>query len=120
LYLRALLTHGARSVLFNAYRRSRAHADRLSPIQRWVLSVAARRGHNKAVSALANKLARVIWAVWHRDVHAGRRVGTGQSGGERNLPHSVHRRRSTIMAQPVRPAPNQVEKCRLADDRSEP
>jgi transposase len=32
------------------------------------LSVADRRGYNKAVSALANKLARVIWAVRHRDV----------------------------------------------------
>ena len=44
-YLRALLTHGARSVLFNATRRARVHADRLSPIQRWVLHVAARRGY---------------------------------------------------------------------------
>ena len=67
-YLRALLTHGARSVLFNANRRARVNADQLSPIQRWVLGVAARRGYNKAVSALANKLARIIWAVWHRDV----------------------------------------------------
>jgi hypothetical protein len=32
------------------------------------------------------------------------------SGRERNLPCSVHRRRSTIMAQPVRPAPDEVEK----------
>ena len=67
-YLRALLTHGARSVLFNAKRRAHVHPDQLSPIQRWVLSVADRRGYNKAVSALANKLARIIWAVWHRDI----------------------------------------------------
>lgn len=67
-YLRALLTHGARSVLFNAKRRAHVHPDQLSPIQRWVLSVADRRGYNKAVSALANKLARIIWAVWRRDV----------------------------------------------------
>jgi hypothetical protein len=25
-------------------------------------------GHNKTAIALANKLARVIWAVWHREV----------------------------------------------------
>ena len=49
-------------------RRARAHPDRLTPIQRWVVELAARRGYNKAVSALANKLARIIWAVWHRDV----------------------------------------------------
>ena len=68
-YLRALLTHGARSVLFNAQRRARAHADRLTALQRWVIQVAARRGSNKAVSALANKLARIIWAVWRADVN---------------------------------------------------
>lgn len=67
-YLRALLTHGARSVLFNAYRRAKAHADRLTPLQRWVVALATRRGYNKAVCALANKLARIIWAVWRRDV----------------------------------------------------
>jgi len=67
-YLRALLTHGARSVLFNAQRRARAHADRLTALQRWVIGLAIRRGYNKAVSALANKLARIVWAVWRRDV----------------------------------------------------
>src|SRR5688572_8037989 len=68
-YLRALLTHGARSVLFNAQRRARAHSDRLTALQRWAIQVAARRGYNKAVSALANKLARIIWAVWRADVN---------------------------------------------------
>jgi transposase len=67
-YLRALLTHGARSVLFNAQRRARVHPDRLTALQRWVIALAMRRGYNKAVSALANKLARIIWAVWRRDV----------------------------------------------------
>jgi transposase len=67
-YLRCVLTHGARSVLFNAQRRARAHADRLTALQRWVVDLAARRGYNKAVSALANKLARIIWAVWRADV----------------------------------------------------
>jgi transposase len=67
-HLRCVLTHGARSVLFNAQRRARSHADRLTPIQRWVVDLAARRGYNKAVSALANKLARIIWAVWRHDV----------------------------------------------------
>ena len=67
-YLRSLLTHGARSVLFNAQRRAQVHADRLTALQRWVIQLAARRGYNKAVSALANKLARIIWAVWRADV----------------------------------------------------
>jgi transposase len=67
-YLRCLLTHGARAVLWSAQRRVRATPERATPIQRWAVTLAARRGHNKAAIAVANKLARVIWAVWHNDV----------------------------------------------------
>lgn len=58
-YLRTLLTHGARAVLW--------HAGKVNPPDRlraWALKVAAKRGHNKAVIAIANKLARMSWAVW--------------------------------------------------------
>ena len=61
-YLRTLLIHGSRSVLCRA--RSRETPDRL---RAWALKVQQLRGHNKAAVALANKLARVIWAVWRRD-----------------------------------------------------
>ncbi len=66
-YLRCLLTHGARSVLLAAHR---THARRrvLTRLQQWALSVDARRGHNKATVAIANKLARMVWAVWSREV----------------------------------------------------
>jgi hypothetical protein len=37
--------------------------DRLS---RWALEVASRRGRHKAIVALANKLARIIWVVLTR------------------------------------------------------
>jgi transposase len=57
-YLRTLLIHGARSVLLAAARAK--HTDRL---QAWALSVKQRRGHNRAAVALANKLARILWAV---------------------------------------------------------
>jgi transposase len=66
-YLRALLTHGARSAL----RAARYHAHqrhRLGYLQRWALAVEQRRGHNKATVAVANKLARIVWVVWSRDV----------------------------------------------------
>jgi len=66
-YLRALLTHGARSAL----RAARYHAHRQRPLghlQRWALAVEQRRGPNKATVAVANKLARLIWVVWSRDV----------------------------------------------------
>jgi hypothetical protein len=38
-------------------------------VQQWAVTTAARRGHNKAAIALANKLARIVWAVWHHDVN---------------------------------------------------
>jgi transposase len=54
-----LLTHGARSFLWHA----RAAAPP-TPLQRWALSIQQRRGHNMAAVAVANKLARIVWAVW--------------------------------------------------------
>jgi transposase len=57
-YLRTLLIHGARSALLAAARAK--HPDRL---QCWALALQRRRGHNRATVALANKLARIAWAV---------------------------------------------------------
>ena len=54
-----LLIHGARAVLCHA-KKAEAH-DRL---RAWALEREGRRGHNKAAVALANKLARIVWAVW--------------------------------------------------------
>jgi transposase len=66
-YLRCLLTHGARAVLHAAHRQA-ARAHPVTRLQQWALSVEQRRGHNKATIAVANKLGRVVWAVWHRDL----------------------------------------------------
>lgn len=62
-YIRMLLTHGARSVLHAAgvAKRTGRSLDRL---RTWALAVQARTNHNKAACALANKLARIAWAVW--------------------------------------------------------
>lgn len=65
-YLRYLLTHGARAVLLTAQRAHRAEKP-LTRLQHWAVTVAHRRGHNRATLAVANKLARIVWAVWHRD-----------------------------------------------------
>lgn len=54
-YLRTLLIHGARSALKVAAR----HDDGVS---RWALGVQVRRGTHKATVALANKMARRMWA----------------------------------------------------------
>jgi transposase len=66
-YLRCRLTHGARAVLVTAQRRT-ATAQPLTRLHHWALTVRDRRGHNKATIAVANKLGRTVWAVWHKDV----------------------------------------------------
>ena len=55
-YLRSLLIHGARSVIWNAKKKD----DRLS---QWVTSLAIRRHPNVAAAALANKTVRIAWAM---------------------------------------------------------
>jgi len=62
-YLRTLLIHGARSALLAAA-RAKAAGKSLTRLQRWALDTQQRIGHNKAAVALANKLARIVWAVW--------------------------------------------------------
>ena len=55
-YIRTLLIHGARSVL----KCSGKKTDKLSL---WLQSLVERRGFNKAAVALANKNARILWAM---------------------------------------------------------
>ena len=59
-YLRTLLIHGARSVLLHA---RKAQPDRL---REWAHKLETTHVHNKAAVAVANKLARIVWAVWSR------------------------------------------------------
>lgn len=57
-YLRTLLIHGARSVIYRADKRAQSSAT-----CRWVTGVAQRRNKNVATVALANKNARIVWAL---------------------------------------------------------
>jgi transposase len=61
IYVRMLLIHGARSILLRAHGASKATAFQL-----WARALQKRRGHNVAAVAVANRLARIIWAVWTR------------------------------------------------------
>jgi transposase len=58
-YLRSLLVHGARAVI----RTAQAKTDRLST---WVTRIATTRHPNIAAVALANKTARIAWAMMSR------------------------------------------------------
>jgi transposase len=65
-YLRTLLVHGARAVLL-ASRSAQRRGRSLDRLRTWVLELQERRGHNKATVALANKLARIVWATWRHE-----------------------------------------------------
>jgi transposase len=54
--LRTLIIHGARAVVRWADKHDHAQS-------RWIKQLVARRGKNKAVVALANKMMRMIWVV---------------------------------------------------------
>lgn len=61
-YLRTLLIHGARSALRAAH--TKQQPDRL---RAWAVRLHQKHGYNVAAVALANKLARIAWAVWKTD-----------------------------------------------------
>ena len=61
-YLRTLLIHGARSVLRWGRRDKVAKG-----LERQGVAIEKRCGHNRAVVAVANRMARVVWAVWSKD-----------------------------------------------------
>lgn len=58
-YVRTLLIHGARSVVSRAQGKT-------DPKSRWINGLVARRGKNAAAVALANKNARIAWALLTR------------------------------------------------------
>lgn len=59
-YLRTQMIHGARAVVSQA-----KHRD--DPLSRWVTDIAKRRHPNVAAVALANKTARIAWAMLSND-----------------------------------------------------
>lgn len=58
-YLRTMLIHGARSVIYRATQRADAES--------WLVKLTTRRNKNIAAVALANKNARTIWALLAHD-----------------------------------------------------
>lgn len=54
------LIHGARSVVRTAQRKT-------EPFSQWVNSLRERRGMNRAIVAVANKNARIIWAMLNKN-----------------------------------------------------
>lgn len=63
-YLRSLLVQGAKSALQAALRQKPEKANRL---QRWIVQLYARVGYHKTLVAIANKHARMVWAILARE-----------------------------------------------------
>jgi transposase len=59
-YLRTLLIQGAKAAVMSAHKRD-------DPISHWLVQLTARVGWQKACVAMANKNARILWAVMTRD-----------------------------------------------------
>ena len=59
-YLRTLMIQGAKAAVMSANKRS-------DPISRWLVQLVTRVGWQKACVAMANKNARILWAVMTRD-----------------------------------------------------
>ncbi len=59
-YLRTLLIQGAKAAVMSAPKRD-------DPISRWLVQLTARVGWQKACVAMANKNARILWAVMTRE-----------------------------------------------------
>jgi transposase len=73
-YLRGLLTQGARSTLNAALARA---PDKRSQLEHWIVALRHRAGYHKSLVAIANKHARICWALLAR--------------GERYDPHAAPR-----------------------------
>jgi transposase len=63
-YLRTLLIQGARSTLQLAIN---AEPSRVSQLQRWIIELYGRKGYHKTLIAIANKHARILWAMLAKD-----------------------------------------------------
>jgi transposase len=83
-YLRTLLIHGARSALRTCTRRSDPHS-------RWMQQLLKRRGPNVAAVAIANKQARIMWALLrHGDRYLSARAVFGRAPSAGAAVRRVH------------------------------
>jgi transposase len=88
-YLRTLMIQGAKSAVMSAGKRD-------DPTSRWLAQLAARVGWQKACVAMANKNARILWAVMTRDQgfdpkHVSDKPQAKKPPRERMAPAAQHR-----------------------------
>jgi len=62
MYLRTLLIQGAKSAVMTAHKRT-------DPISKWLFQLREKSGWQKAAVAMANKNARILWAIMTKGCH---------------------------------------------------
>jgi transposase len=62
-YIRSLMIHGARSVVHVVNRKAVKDENSLDPLEKWLFRLSKTKGTNRAAVALANKNARIVWAL---------------------------------------------------------
>lgn len=68
-HLRSLLVHGARAVVRTATNKNDPMSQWANQLSQWANQLRERRGFNRATVAIANKNARIIWAVLRTGDH---------------------------------------------------
>lgn len=71
--LRTLLVQGAKAAALTG-------KHNLDPISQWVIALRQRSGWQKAAVALANKNARILWALMHRSVPTKQPISANAPG----------------------------------------
>lgn len=82
-YLRTLLVQGARSTLQSALK---TEPKRTHYLQRWILGLYARKGYYKTLVAIANKHARMLWAMLTKEEHYDPLAWQRHPMNQRHLP----------------------------------
>jgi transposase len=66
-YIRGLLIHGARAAIRATNIKAEKKLVQLQPLEKWIYKMYQKKGMNKASVALANKNARIAWALVAND-----------------------------------------------------
>ena len=66
-YIRSLMVHGARAVIRVVNMKAAKDKNSLDPLERWVHNLYLEKGSNRTAVALANKNARIAWALMAHD-----------------------------------------------------
>lgn len=88
-YLRTLLIQGAKSAVMSAAKRD-------DPTSRWLQQLVARVGWQKACVAMANKNARILWAVMTREQDFDARHVSVKPPGRCSQPATAHQRETCV------------------------